>query len=72
MQKRPALTKRVAMTDKTSKSAPKRATERKPRTRRRKPTHREISMRAYFIHLEQPATDELGNWLRAERELTPA
>jgi hypothetical protein len=60
------------MTDKTPKPAPKRATVRKPRTRRRKPTHGEISVRAYFIHLEEPGTDELGNWLRAERELTPA
>jgi hypothetical protein len=60
------------MTDKTTKPAPKRATVRKPRTRRRKPTHGEISVRAYFIHLEEPSSDELGNWLRAERELTPA
>jgi hypothetical protein len=64
------------MTDKTAKSATKaatkRATERKPRTRRRKPTHREISLRAYFLHLEQPGSDELGNWLRAERELLAA
>ena len=43
-----------------------------PRTRRRKPTHRDISRRAYFIHLEEPGSDELGNWLRAERELMPA
>lgn len=62
----------MPMTDKPSKPAAKRAVVRKPRTRRRKPTHREISMRAYFLHLEQPGTDELGNWLRAERELTPA
>jgi hypothetical protein len=60
------------MTDKNTKPALKRAIVRKPRTRRRKPSHREISMRAYFIHLEQPGSDELGNWLRAERELTPA
>jgi hypothetical protein len=66
------------MTDKTSKPtraanpAPKRATARKPSTRRRKPTHRDISLRAYFIHLEQPGSDEVGNWLRAERELTAA
>ena len=60
------------MTDKTSKTAPKRAPARKPRTSRRKPSHSEISVRAYFLHIEQPASDELGNWLRAERELTPA
>jgi hypothetical protein len=60
------------MTDKTSKPAAKSAVARKPRTRRRKPTHREISVRAYFLHLEQPGCDELGNWLRAERELAAA
>ena len=38
---------------------------------RPKPTHDEISVRAYFIYLEAPESDELGNWLRAERELTP-
>lgn len=42
----------------------------KPKTRRRKPNHAEISERAYFIHLEEGDCDELGNWLRAERELT--
>jgi DUF1365 family protein len=61
------------MTDKTPKPTAKRAAARKTTTRRRRrPTHHEISMRAYFIYLEQPASDELGNWLRAERELTPA
>jgi hypothetical protein len=45
---------------------------RKPRTRRRKPTHDEISVRAYFLSLEAPESDELGNWLRAERELKAA
>jgi hypothetical protein len=29
-------------------------------------------MRAYFISLEAPDSDELGNWLRAERELKAA
>ena len=36
------------------------------------PTHDEISVRAYFIYLEAPESDDVGNWLRAERELTPA
>ncbi|MBV8218748.1 MAG: DUF2934 domain-containing protein [Solirubrobacterales bacterium] len=36
------------------------------------PTHDEISERAYFIALEQDGADELGNWLRAERELAAA
>jgi len=73
-----------AMTDKTAKAppsgaadnphrrAPKRVSLRKPSTRRRKPTHDEISVRAYFISLEAPESDELDNWLRAERELKAA
>jgi hypothetical protein len=36
------------------------------------PTHDEISVRAYFIYLETPESDDVRNWLRAERELTPA
>lgn len=44
----------------------------RPRRRRRQPTHGEISQRAYFIYLEEGTTDEFGNWLRAERELTAA
>ena len=36
------------------------------------PTHDEISVRAYFIYLEAPESDDVGNWLRAERELTHA
>ena len=47
----------------------KRATATKPRTRRRMPTHAQISERAYFIYLEEGSRDEFGNWLRAEREL---
>jgi hypothetical protein len=43
-----------------------------PEAIRPKPTHDEISVRAYFLYLEVPESDELGNWLRAERELTPA
>jgi hypothetical protein len=60
------------MTDKAAKPTTKRPSLRKPRTRRRKPSHDEISMRAYFISLEAPGSDELGNWLRAERELQAA
>jgi hypothetical protein len=43
-----------------------------PEVSRPTPTHDEISVRAYFLYLETPESDELGNWLRAERELTPA
>ena len=60
------------MTEKTTKPAPKRASVRKPATRRRRPRHDEIAVRAYFLHLEAPGTDQIGNWLRAERELMPA
>ena len=64
------------MTAQPTKSAAKRATARRParrtKTQQRKPDHRDISSRAYFIHLEEGGGDELGNWLRAERELTPA
>jgi hypothetical protein len=60
------------MTDRSVKTAAKHTTLRKPRTRRRKPTHDEISLRAYFISLEAPESDEVGNWLRAERELKAA
>jgi hypothetical protein len=61
-----------AMTEKTTKPARKRVISRKPKTSTRKPTHDEISVRAYFLHLQAPESDEVGNWLRAERELTPA
>ncbi len=62
------------MTEKPAKPAkPARpAGSRKPTTRRRKPSHNEISERAYFIHLEEGEGDHVGNWLRAERELTTA
>jgi hypothetical protein len=60
------------MTDKAAKPASKRVSLRKPRSRRRKPTHDEISVRAYFLSMEEPGSDEVGNWLRAERELKAA
>jgi hypothetical protein len=44
----------------------------KPGTRRRKPTHGQIAKRAYYISLQDGGTDEFGNWLRAEHELTAA
>ena len=53
-------------------AASKPAGSRKPKTRRRKPDQDEISMRAYFIHLEEAGSDQLANWLRAERELAAA
>jgi Protein of unknown function (DUF2934) len=64
----------MSMTEKPAKSArpAKPAVSRKPRVSRRKPSHDEISERAYFIHLEEGECDQFGNWLRAERELTTA
>jgi hypothetical protein len=59
------------MTEKPAKPAASKPTRsRRPSTRRRKPDQDEISTRAYFIHLEEGGSDQLGNWLRAERELT--
>jgi Protein of unknown function (DUF2934) len=52
-----------------TKFAKTQANSRKPRTRPSQPGHDEIAERAYFIHLEQGSSDELANWLRAEREL---
>jgi hypothetical protein len=60
------------MTDKAAKPATKRMSLRKPKPRRRKPTQDEISVRAYFLSLEATESDDLGNWLRAERELKAA
>ena len=58
------------MTEKPAKPANKPNRSRQPKTRRREPNHSDISTRAYFIHLEEGEHDALGNWLRAERELT--
>ena len=33
------------------------------------PTHEQIAERAYFLALEGDGDGELGDWLRAEREL---
>jgi hypothetical protein len=54
------------------KSADRPARSRPPRTRRRKPSRNEIAKRAYFIHLEEGESDQVANWLRAERELAAA
>jgi hypothetical protein len=60
------------MTDKSVKpAAAKRPRTRKPKTTR-EPNHTEISERAYYLHLEDPGADEVGNWLRAESELAAA
>ncbi len=64
---KPAAAKRGA-----AKPAAKGVSTRKPRARPRTPDHGAIAERAYFIHLEAGSRDELGNWLRAERELMAA
>ena len=40
--------------------------------KRTKPSQAEIAERAYFIYLHDGCSDELENWVRAERELTAA
>jgi hypothetical protein len=54
---------------KPTRSADRPASSRRARARRRKPSHGEIAERAYFIHLEHGESDQVANWLRAEREL---
>jgi len=60
------------MTEKLAKPTKKRVNAPKPKTKRRSPSPHEISERAYYIHIEEGGCDELGNWLRAEQELTAA
>ncbi|HTP21582.1 MAG TPA: DUF2934 domain-containing protein [Solirubrobacteraceae bacterium] len=64
------------MAEKPAKPARRRTRVTKPKVvampGSHEPTHAEISERAYFIALEQGNADELGNWLRAERELAAA
>ena len=66
------------MTEKPAKPVRRRTRTTKPKevsaavSDRREPTHSEISERAYFIALETGGGDEVGNWLRAERELVAA
>jgi hypothetical protein len=62
----------AALSENPAKPARRRVSSPGPKTKRRKPDHSEIAERAYFIHLEEDECDELGNWLRAEHELTAA
>ncbi len=39
------------------------------RTAAIEPDRSAIAERAYFIHLEEGSSDQLANWVRAEREL---
>jgi Protein of unknown function (DUF2934) len=62
------------MTEKPTKTVRRRVRTAKPKTapQLQRPTHAEISERAYYIHLEVGERDELANWLRAESELAAA
>jgi hypothetical protein len=64
----PAKSSSTAKTATTTSST----TRRRRSTKQSQPDHGQIAERAYFIHLEEGSSDELANWLRAERELTPA
>jgi hypothetical protein len=61
------------MTEKpaTAVTANKPASAHKPKAPR-KLDQGEISKRACVIHLHEDQSDQLGNWLRAEHELTAA
>jgi hypothetical protein len=57
--------------EKAAKPARKRSNSSKASTKtKRAVEHNEIAKRAYFIYLDEGRSDELANWLRAERELT--
>jgi hypothetical protein len=70
--KREDLTRRTTMPEKPQKQTVKRVRRTKPTTKQPQPEHGTIAERAYFIHLDEGTCDEVGNWLRAERELTAA
>jgi hypothetical protein len=67
-----AAAAKPAKSGKPATPAERPATSRAPRTSRRKPSHDEISERAYFIDREEGGSDQVANWLRAERELATA
>ncbi|HET7051912.1 MAG TPA: DUF2934 domain-containing protein [Solirubrobacteraceae bacterium] len=60
------------MSAKLPKTVSRRARSTKSKATRPEPSHADIAERAYFISLEEGASDELDNWVRAERELTAA
>lgn len=65
-------TRRSAVAERPAKPARRRVSTRKPQSKLSPPDHGVIAERAYYIHLERGGADELGNWLRAERELVSA
>lgn len=61
------------MPEKPAKPARKRATPKKTTVESdQRVDHEEIARRAYFIFLEEGQSDDVANWLRAERELIAA
>ena len=63
------------MPETAAKPAPKRTatTKSKAKTTRVRTVDRaDIATRAYYIHLDEGSSNEMENWLRAERELTAA
>jgi hypothetical protein len=67
-----ATAKPTNATAKADKPAAKRTRPTKRKIALSTPSHGEIAERAYFIHLEASGSDQLANWLQAERELTAA
>lgn len=70
MTGKPAKPAKPAQAAQAAKPATKPTEAREPAASP-KPSHDQIAERAYAIHLEGGGSDE-ENWLRAERELTPA
>jgi predicted transcriptional regulator len=60
------------MSAKLPKPVTRRVRSTRSKSKRTKPSHAEIAERAYFISLEERSSDEIANWVRAERELTAA
>jgi hypothetical protein len=60
------------MSTKLPKPVTRRVRSTKSKAKPRVPSHAAIAERAYFISLEEGASNEFENWVRAERELTAA
>ena len=60
------------MSAKLSKPVTRRTRSTKSKAKQTQPSHAEIAERAYFISLQEGASDEFENWVRAERELAAA
>jgi len=60
------------MTTKLPKTVSRRVRSTKSKAQRDEPSEAAIAERAYFIYREEGGSDQLENWVRAERELTAA